>query len=107
MKEVKKLKEAGTFIVEEWTDLMRANGIASIGVSSVKTHEYVFKHEGGKLYIADNTDVKRDKFSEVIDAEKTLADLAKEECVMWANIIPAEGVSFHLYNPRIRFLDKQ
>lgn len=107
MKDVKQLKEAGIFIVEEWTNLMRANGIASIGVASVKTHEYVFKYENGKLCIAENTDEKRDKFNEVIDVEKTLADVAKEECVMWADIIPTEGVSFHLYNPRVRFLEEQ
>lgn len=105
MKTVEELKKAGKFIVEEWTDVMRANGIACIG-TGVKTHQYLFEYEEGHLWASETIEQK--KVTDLKEVERTLADLAKEECILWVHIIPIEdGLPFHLYNPRIRFLDEQ
>ncbi len=108
MKTVEELKKAGVFIVEVWTDVMRANGIACIG-TGVKTHEYVFQYfeeEGEeKLLVGEN--LPDAETYHILNVENVLADVAKEECIMWAHIIPLDGIPFHLYNPRVRFLEEQ
>ena len=101
MKTVKELKEAGKFVVEEWQDVMRARGETCIG-TGYKTHEYVFKYDDGDLFIKENTD-KAEEF-QIFNVENVLNDVAKEECILWAHIIPLDGLPFNLYNPRIRFL---
>lgn len=108
MKSVMKLKKSRGFIVEEWMGSIRIDGKTSI-TNAVKAYEYVFKYQNGKLYATENTDEKRGKMKEILDAEKTLADLAKEECILCVNITPAnnDSISFNLYNPRIRFLNKR
>jgi len=103
MKEVKKLKEAGIFIVEEWLDVRSANGEACPGTGE-KTSEYVFVYAetNETLLIRENKPNK--KFSLICHAERVLEDVADEERQRWAYIEPIDGTSFKLYNPRVRFL---
>lgn len=106
MKTVEELKEARVFIVEEWVEMRRSNGVSSIDDTSVKTHEYVFEYfeeEGEeKLLVGEN--LPDAETYQIVNAINVLADVAKEERVLWAHIIPLNGISFNLYNPRIRFL---
>ncbi len=97
MKKVEELKKAVKFIVEEWMDVYRANGVVSTN-SGYKVREYTFEFDDNQLIISDG----KSEY-ELEEVEKTLYDLSKEEHVLFVQIIPKEGPSFNLYNPRIRF----
>lgn len=107
MTTVEQLKKAGKFIVEEWTDVMRANGVACIGTGT-KTHQYLFEYEEGHLWASEASETVAQKIvTDLYDPERTLADLAKEEFILWVRIVPiGDGLPFNLYNPRIRFLEQ-